>query len=332
MDPFPPCRLLGIEYPIFQAPMGRTAPPALAAAVSNCGGLGMLGTSWDSSEALREKLRATRALTRRPFGVNLAVSWDQHERLQICLAEGAKAVSFFWGDAAAYMREAKDGGAVVIQTVGTPEEARRAVDQGADIIVAQGVESGGHVWSTVSTMVIVPLVCDAVPGVPVVAAGGIADARGVRAALALGAQGVWVGTRFLATRESGAHDEFKHLLVAAAATETEYTSLFDGGWPDAPHRSLRNSTIERWERAGRPPSGNRPGEGEVIGAFPDGRPIKRYDVPAPMQGATGEIEAFALYAGQSVGLVREIRPVAEVFADLAAGFHQDKRVPARAAL
>jgi len=314
------CGLLGIRLPIFQAPMGRTAPPELAAAVSNCGGLGMLGTSWDAPDVLRQKIRATRALTTHPIGVNLAMPWNQHERLQISLEEGARAVSFFWGDSADYMREAKDGGAVVMQTVATPEEARRAVDQGADVIVAQGVESGGHVWSTVSTMVMVPLVCDAVPGVPVVAAGGIADARGVKAALALGAQGVWVGTRFLATHESGAHDAFKDLMVAAAATDTEYTTLFDGGWPNAPHRSIRNSTFRRWDQAGRPPAGSRPGEGEVIGAFPDGRPIRRYDVPAPMQGATGEIEAFALYAGQSVGLVRKIQSVADVFAELAAGF------------
>lgn len=313
-------KFLDIRFPVFQAPMGRTAPPELAAAVTNAGGLGMLGTSWDAPDALREKLRATRALAKGPFGVNLAMPWDQHERLAICLEEGASAVSFFWGDATDYVREAKEGGAVVIQTVGTPQEARHAVGLGADIIVAQGVESGGHVWSTVSTMVMVPLICDAVPGVPVVAAGGIADSRGVRAALALGAEGVWVGTRFLATHESGAHDDFKKLLVSAAAADTEYTSLFDGGWPDAPHRSLRNSTLEMWERAGRPPSGSRPGEGQVIGAFPDGRPIRRYDVPAPMKGATGEIEAFALYAGQSVGLVHEIQPVAAVMAELARGF------------
>ena len=320
MDSSALCRLLGIRHAIFQAPMGRTAPPELAAAVSNCGGLGMLGTSWDPPDVMREKIRATRALTAAPFGVNLAMPWDQHQRLRIALEEGVKAVSFFWGESSPYVREAKDGGAVVIQTVGTPEEAQRAVDQGADVIVAQGVESGGHVWSTVSTLVLVPLVCDAVPGVPVVAAGGIADARGVRAALALGAHGVWVGTRFLATHESGAHDAFKQRLVTASATDTEYTSLFDGGWPDAPHRSLRNSTIERWERAGRPPPGRRPGEGEVIGAFPDGRPIRRYDVPAPMQGATGEIEAFALYAGQSVGFVRSIESVSAVVSALAEGF------------
>jgi nitronate monooxygenase len=314
------CRLLGIRYPVFQAPMGRTAPPALAAAVTNAGGLGMLGTSWDAPDVLREKLRATRALTAGPFGVNLGMPWDQRERLAIALEAGVKVVSFFWGDAGACIPAAKAAGATVIQTVATPEEARRAAGQGADIIVAQGVESGGHVWSTVSSMVLVPVVCDAVPDLPVVAAGGIADARGVRAALALGAEGVWVGTRFLATRESGAHDDFKKLLVAAAATDTVYSKVFDGGWPDAPTRALRNSTLRAWEAAGQPPPGRRPGEGDVLGAMADGRTIRRYDVPAPMQGATGDIEAFALYAGQSVGLVREILPVSAVMAELARPF------------
>ena len=312
--------LLSIRYPIFQAPMGRTAPPALAAAVTNAGGLGMLGTSWDKPDVMREKIRATRALTTGPFAVNLAVSWDQHERLDIALQEGVKAVSLFWGDPAAYVRKAKDAGAIVVQTVATPEEARRAADLGADIIVAQGVESGGHVWSTVSTMVLVPLVCDAVPEVPVVAAGGMADVRGVRAALALGAQGVWLGTRFLATVESGAHDDFKQRLLSARATDTVFTMLFDQGWPDAPHRALRNSTVRMWEKAGCPAAGKRPGEGEIIGAFPNGDPIPRYGVPAPMQGATGEIEAFALYAGQSVGLIRDLPPVASVMQELAAAF------------
>ena len=311
---------LAIRYPIFQAPMGRTAPPELAAAVTNAGGLGMLGTSWDTPAVMREKIRATRALTDGPFAVNLAMPWDQHERLELALEEGVRVVSLFWGDPAPYIKKAKDRGALVIHTVASPEEARRVVDLGADFVVAQGVESGGHVWSTISTMVLVPLVCDAVPGVPVIAAGGIADVRGVRAALALGAQGVWLGTRFLATHESGAHDDFKQRLLSARATDTIYTVLFDQGWPDAPHRALRNSTVEMWEKAGCPASGHRPGEGQIIGAFPNGAPIPRYGVPAPMQGASGEVEAFALYAGQSVGLIRDLPSVAQVMAELAPAF------------
>ncbi|HVY06418.1 MAG TPA: nitronate monooxygenase [Burkholderiales bacterium] len=316
----PIAELLRIRLPILQAPMGRTAPPELAAAVTNAGGLGMLGTSWDDPDVMRGKIRLTRALTSGPFAVNLAMPWDQRQRLDIALEEGVRAISLFWGDPSPYVRRAKEAGAIVMQTVASPEEARRVADLGVDIIVVQGVESGGHVWSTVSTMVLVPLVCDAVPEMPVVAAGGIADARGVRAALALGAKGVWLGTRFLATRESGAHDDFKRRLVSARATDTVYTTLFDQGWPDAPHRALRNSTVEMWEQAGRPDTGRRPGEGEVIGAYPDGRPIPRYGVPAPMQGASGDIEAFALYAGQSVGLVHDLPPVASVMRELEQAF------------
>ena len=144
--------------------------------------------------------------------------------------------------------------------------------------------------------------------------------RGVRAALALGAEGVWLGTRFLATTESGAHDDYKKRLLAVRSTDTVYTTLFDQGWPDAPHRALRNSTVELWESAGCPTPGQRPREGELVGAFPNGDPIRRYGVPAPMQGATGEIEAFALYAGQSVGLIKDLPPAASVMAELARAF------------
>lgn len=144
--------------------------------------------------------------------------------------------------------------------------------------------------------------------------------RGVRAALALGAEGVWPGTRFLATVESGAHDDCKRRLVAARSTDTSYTTLFDQVWPDAPHRALRNSTVEMLESADCPTTGKRPREGELVGAFPNVDPIIWYGVPAPMQGATEEIEAFALYAGQSVGLIRDLPPVASVMAELAGAF------------
>lgn len=139
-----------------------------------------------------------------------------------------------------------------------------------------------------------------------------------RAALALGAEGVWLGTRFLATVESGAHDDFIQRLLAARATDTVYSTLFDQGWPDAPHRALRNSTVRMWENAGCPTTGKRPREGEIVGAFPNGGNSKVR--PAPMQGATGEIEAFALYADHSVGLVRDLPPVASIMAEPATAF------------
>jgi NAD(P)H-dependent flavin oxidoreductase YrpB (nitropropane dioxygenase family) len=195
-----------------------------------------------------------------------------------------------------------------IVTVGSADEAKRAADLGADVICAQGVEAGGHVWSKVGTLVLLPAVVDAVAPLPVIAAGGIADGRGLAAVLALGGAGAWIGTRFLATPEAYTHEEWKRRIVAARETDTVYSELFDLDWPKAPHRVLRNSTYERWEAAGRPPSGQRPGEGEPVARQPDGTMLLRYSDNGPVPGASGEIEATCLYAGQSAGLVHDIVP------------------------
>ena len=192
-----------------------------------------------------------------------------------------------------------------MHTVGSAEEARRAVGCGVDIIVAQGWEAGGHVWGGVATLPLVPAVVDAVAPVPVIAAGGIGDARGVAAVLALGAQAAWLGTRFLLADEMPIHEEYRRLLIAATETDAEwYPNLYEVGWPDAPHRAIHNSTAERWEAAGRPAPGSRPGEGEVIAHFASGDPILRYSPAPPMVGTTGEIEALSLWAGQSVALAK----------------------------
>jgi NAD(P)H-dependent flavin oxidoreductase YrpB (nitropropane dioxygenase family) len=167
-------------------------------------------------------------------------------------------------------------------------------------------------------MVLVPAVCDAV-SVPVVAAGGIADGRGLAAALALGADGGWVGTRFLLAEEAPIHPDFRRLLLAAAETDTFHApNLFHLGWEDAPHRALRNSTYSLWLDAGRPPVGSRPGEGEVVATRADGAPLLRYSSSLPLVGMGGEVEALSLYAGQSVGLVAEVRSAAAIVAELAA--------------
>ncbi|HKZ81677.1 MAG TPA: nitronate monooxygenase [Pyrinomonadaceae bacterium] len=256
-------RLLSIELPIVQAPIGSATCPALAAAVSEAGGLGMLAMSWRDIDEIREIIRETRELTIRPFGVNLVLEWPQHERLQACLEEGVKIVSFFWGDPVPYIQAAHGAGAIVIHTVGSAAEARRSVDRGVDVIVAQGWEAGGHVWGEVASLPLIPQIVDAVAPVPVVAAGGIADGRGLAAALMLGASGIWMGTRFLASKEAAVHPLYKEKVLQAAEVDAVYCRLFDIGWPNAPHRVLRNSTVSCWEAAGCPPSDHRPGEGEV---------------------------------------------------------------------
>jgi nitronate monooxygenase len=310
-------RLLGIRHPIVSAPMGRGAPPELVAAVTNAGGLGGLGLTWDSPQRIVELIAKTRQLTNDgPFLANFVLEWDQHERLDAALSAGARIVSFYWGDPARYIERAKTAGAIVIQTVGTPEEARRAVELGADVIVAQGNEAGGHVWSRVSTMVLVPLVAEVAGKVPVLAAGGIADGRGLAAALVLGASGVLIGTRFLASPEAAYHADYKQRLIEAAATDTVEAKLFDGGWPNATGRALRNRTVKLWEDAGRPNTGSRPGEGDEIGRTPEGNIVRRYAIAGKLSGGTGNIDDFVIWAGQSVGLVHDIRPASEIVTDL----------------
>jgi len=309
----PVCGVLGIEQPIVQAPM--SAVPELAAAVSNAGALGMLALTWSTPAG--DVVRKTAALTDRPFGGNLILSSDQHRRLDEALEAGLKIVSLMWGDPAGYVEKVHDADGVLLHTVGSAEEARRAAASGVDVVVAQGWEAGGHVWSQVATLPLVPAVVDAVSPVPVIAAGGIGDARGVAAVLALGAQAAWLGTRFLLAQEMPIHEEYRHRLMDAAETDAQwYPDLYAVGWPGAPHRVIRNSTAEAWEAAGRPPLGSRPGEGDVIAHFADGEAIVRYETAAPMVGTTGDIEALSLWAGQSVALARQPQSAAEIVAEL----------------
>jgi len=309
---------LGIALPVVQAPMGGAAGPALAAAVCEAGALGMLPLSWTPPDGMRALIRATRALTQRPFGVNLVIEQPQHDRLAVVLAEGVRIVSFFWGDPAPYVAPVHAAGGLVMHTVASAAEARRSVAAGVDVIVAQGWEAGGHVWGEVSTLALVPAVVDAVAPVPVVAAGGIADGRGLAAVLALGAAGAWVGTRLLASAESEAHPRYRELLVASAEDATVHTRLFDLGWPDAAHRVLRNATYDLWDKAGRPASGRRPGEGEPLGRTADGQPIPRYSDETPHASFQGDVDAMCLYCGQGVGLVRDVRPAGAIVRDMVA--------------
>jgi nitronate monooxygenase len=173
------------------------------------------------------------------------------------------------------------------------------------------------VWGQIGTLALVPAVVDAVAPTPVIAAGGIGDGRGVAAALALGAQGAWVGTRFLMAEEAPVHERYRERLIDADETDALwFADLFDGGWADAPHRALRNATIDEWEAAGRPPAGSRPGEGDQVATRPNGSGIPRYASATPVEGMDGDIDAMSLWAGQSVALARRVQPAAEIVAEL----------------
>ena len=309
------CELLGIEQPIVQAPMGSAADARLAAAVSNAGALGTVALTWVS--AVAGVVRDTVGLTDRAFGGNFVLEWDMHHRVDEALEAGLRIVSLTWGDPAPYVERVHDADALLMHTVGSAEEARRAAGAGVDVIVAQGWESGGHVLGTVATLPLVPAVVDAVAPIPVIAAGGIADARGVAAVLALGAQAAWVGTRFLLAEEAPVHPEYRRRLIAAAETDAEWhANLYDVGWPNAPHRALRNSTAQAWEMAGRPAPGARPGEGEAVAHLACGEPLVRYSSEMALDGSTGDVGALSLWAGQSVALVKRVQPAAEIVAEL----------------
>ena len=218
-------------------------------------------------------------------GFNFILEWPMDQQLDRALEAGAKTVSFFWGDATALIGRAKEHGATVLVTVASSEEARRAEAAGADVVVAQGWEAGGHVWGEIATSVLVPAVADAV-SVPVVAAGGIADGRGLAAVLMLGADGAWLGTRFVASEE--AKHLYKQRIVEARETDAVHTSVFSTGWP-APHRVLRNAALD-------------------AGA----------ERPASVPQNDAELETAALYAGQSSALIHEVKPAAQIVRDIVA--------------
>ncbi len=315
----PLCDLLGIEVPIVQAPIGSATCPQLAAAVSGAGALGTLALTWTAPDGCVEKIRATRALTDRPFAVNLVLDWDPRERIEVCAREGVSLISTFWGDPAPYVELIHAAGARHLHTVGSVAEAVAAAEAGVDVVVAQGGEAGGHVRGTTSTLTLVPAVVDAVSPVPVIAAGGIADSRGLVAALSLGAQAGWIGTRFLLAAEANVHAAYRDRLAAASAGDAVYTEAFTEGWPDAPHRVLRNATVTAWEAAGRPAAGQRPGEGDAVATAPNGAVLPRYHMAMPQAGTDGDVEEMALYAGQGVGLVTAAAPAADIVRELRDG-------------
>lgn len=316
----PLCDALGIEVPIWNAGMGGgLAGPELAAALSNAGGLGVLGMGGLPTPAIRESIRQVRALTDRPFGVNLIMPLMDEEAVACCLDERVSVLVLFWGDPSPYMEDAHRVGTKLMVQCGSVEEARRTAAAGADAVMVQGVEAGGHVRGTTALSVLLPATVEAVTPLPVIAAGGIATGRGVAAALGLGAQAVSLGTRFLCSEESRAAPEYKQRIVAAAAEDTVYTKTFDVGWADAAHRVLRNRAVTEWEAAGSPPVGGRAGEGEVIGTMPVAGQVvdlPRYGVFMPLQGFEGDLEHAALYCGQSCALVNDILPAAQIVHDL----------------
>ena len=240
--------LLGIEYPVIQGGMAWVAEHNLAAAVSNAGGLGLIGAASAPAEIVRDEIRKCRELTDKPFGVNvMLLNPNADEVAKVIVEEGVKVVTTGAGNPAKYMEMWKEAGVKVIPVVASVALARLMERGGADAVVAEGMESGGHIGQT-TTMALVPQVCDAV-NIPVIAAGGIADGRGMAAALMLGAQAVQMGTRFVVAKESIVHDNYKKKVIKASDIDSAVTGMSTGH----PVRCLRNKMTRQYlelERSG----------------------------------------------------------------------------------
>lgn len=304
----PVCDVLGCDAPVVLAGMGGVSRAELVAAVSEAGGFGFLGMVRESPTLIRSEIERVRALTTRNFGVNLIPAATDPDLLEMeieaVIAAQVKTVSLFWDLRAYCVQRLLNAGCVVVCQVGSVEEGEAAAAAGAHVLIAQGVEAGGHVRGTQVLAKLVPELVAHVD-VPVLAAGGIVNGKGLATMLELGAQGVVLGTAFLATRESFAHDYHKQRIVEARANATVYTEAFHINWPaSAPVRVLRNS-VTRGDR-GDPFSGHR----SIIGHEGE-RPIYLFSTDSPLKNMTGDFEAMALYAGAGAEFIDSIPTAAE---------------------
>ena len=292
------CRLLQIEYPVLQGGMAWVATAELAAAVSNAGGLGVIGAGHMPADVLRAEIRKTKAATNRPYGVNLMLrSPFVSEVMQVVIDERVPVITTGAGNPGEYIPALKSVGAKIIPVVASVALAKRLERIGVDAIIAEGMESGGHVGE-VTTMSLVPQVVDAV-SIPVIAAGGIGDARGVVAAFALGAQGVQIGTRFVASTECVAHPNYKEVILRAKERSTVVTGLSTGH----PVRVLENKLTKEFfklEKSG--------ASTEELDNFGAGK--------LRLAAREGDVQHGSVMIGQVAGLVKEVKPVAEIMQEM----------------
>jgi nitronate monooxygenase len=302
--------LESLKFPIWQAPTSSLAGPELCAAVSKTGGMGSMALTWTPTEIAIDQIAQVRSQTANPFLVNYALALPPTS-LEAMLELSVQIITFSWGDPEPYIQKVKNAGAMCGVQVTNVSGAKRAISLGADFLICQGIEAGGHVQSTTPLANLLPDIIGYAVDVPVIAAGGMSNGMDIARILEMGAAGAILGTRFLATLESRAHDEYKQKLVESSG-ETALTVCFDGDWPYSAHRVLRNSTLDTWEAFGCPSSGMRPGEWETVAITSEGESILRYESAAPKQGYCGNIEAMCLYSGTGVIGVQDILPAREL--------------------
>ncbi|MFZ1467589.1 MAG: nitronate monooxygenase [Paracoccaceae bacterium] len=332
----PVCDTLGCEVPIMLAGMGGVGRSELVAAVAQAGGYGILGMVRETPELIAQEIDAVRARTDRPFAVNLIPAATDptlfDAELGTCLDRAVPAMSYFWDVVPSAVARAKAAGCLVLHQVGSLAAAQAAEAAGADVLIVQGVEAGGHVHGTAAALVLVEQVTRAV-NLPIFASGGFGTGASLIAAMALGAQGIHCGTAFLATKESFAHDDHKARILKATAEDTVYTDAYALNWPpNSPVRVIRNSVIDAL-------NGNLTGHHpdrlprEVIAAE-DGRPLWKYSTDSPLRTTTGNLEAMAAYSGQGASLIDTIPTaagrIAEILAQAQAALAHLDRMTGRA--
>lgn len=299
----PICDLFGIEYPIMLAGMGGVTTAPLVAAVSNCGGLGVIGAATMEPEELRDEIRRTRELTDKPFAVDLLAPIPDQIRpqVQVMFEEGVRIFVAGLAVPSDFIEEMHERGVKVIVMCGKVRHAQKSEAAGADVVVAQGTEAGGHTGE-VGAMALVPQVVDAVR-IPVLAAGGIVDGRGVVAALALGAQGAVIGTRFVASQESQAAAGYRQAIVEARDDSTMRTRAYTGKTA----RTIRTRYAEEWEQ-----------KADQIQPFPMQVMISTQQGVMDYMGRTGRFDPERTFqpAGQGAGAIHEIKPAAEIFQEI----------------
>ncbi len=291
-------KLLKTEYPILQGGMAWVAEYHLAAAVSNAGGLGIIGAASAPPEVVREQIRKTKELTKNPFGVNvMLLNPNAPEVAQVVIEEGVKVVTTGAGNPGKFMKAWKEAGVVVIPVVASVAMAKMMERGGADAVIAEGMESGGHIGSQ-TTMTLVPQVADAV-SIPVIAAGGIADGRGIAASFLLGAEGVQMGTRFLVAKESIVHPNYKERVIKARDIDSEVTGMSTGH----PIRVLRNAMSREYLKMEQEGASFEELEHLTLGS------LRKAVVD-------GDVVNGSLMAGQSAGMVKKEQTCEEIMQEI----------------
>lgn len=307
-------RAFGLKTPIISAGMAFIAGPELAAAVANAGGLGMLGSGFVQPGGLRHAVRRTRSLTDRPFGVDFLGELEDESALDVMIEEKVPLAVFFWNPPSReIVARLKAGGVRFWMQVGSVAEAKEAEALGAEALIVQGAQAGGHNRSEAPLEQLFPALRVALPATPLIAAGGIIDGRTMRAALAMGAEAVWCGTRFLASAEADAHAGYKQRVVNAKPGETEITRVFGPEWPGEPLRALVNKAVIK--ARGREAEALAESEGDIIGQMMlDGEivPVPRYSAVLPTASFDADLEWACLTAGECAGGIKSVLPAGEI--------------------